>query len=656
MQWALPVVALLVLGADPKPDRAPRIYDIRFLTAPIPHFPAKAWPEAGRLVLRGSDQVYGEDPLDDWESRANTSAHRSFDFDDTSTPGKGLRPEALVEVVRRNIAEDSWENSQNIILATPNELSVVHTTAVHAQIEALLAELRERRALMIRVDVAVVPYAAVAPLREEESIRLPDGGFEEAVARAADAGTVVSLTAYNEQIVSAFSGKRRTALVDTEVNQTGVLPVASPVIDSIPLGVTVEALPRALLGAKVYSVALQVERLREVGALRTRGTFFADLQFQNKEEHSLKTTLILAPRQTVVAGFLRVGGGVDDFAVIVRIAPYAPRAVKDDSAAPAQAIERQDQQTLPEQEFTQRLYDVGFLVESDGNAPPHLPAELLVSMIQYQVEPESWRDERTTIELDAKRSALAITARAPTHKAVGVFLQERTNYATRLSIIEVWEIEGPIESVDAFVTADPEAQMALLTQHALDGPLQERAYAFVVAVVGKPARLGGYRSQSFLGDVAVASGGTGFSILEMPDPVVESTGDGVRIQARIDATPLDTLARLDLAYGRYETTIERSARLVTSGAIGPGRLPPTSLPKDNTVAQIGAAADTDTRSIWIPWEVDLPSQKKVGVTVKHAVAIDPPRVLQVSSAADGRARAVVSRTRYTRVKGEEDER
>src|SRR5688572_20291300 len=162
----------LLCAADPSGVvRALRVYDVRFLTRPVPQLPAGEWPRAGDLVLH-----------DGYE--AETSAPISFtseavgEEDHSVPPGAGIPTETLVALIRQNIAEDSWANDRNSIEARSGELHVVQTAEVHASIEGFLAGLRGRRARMITVDVAYVPSTALGGAEEPGGPSIGDDEME----------------------------------------------------------------------------------------------------------------------------------------------------------------------------------------------------------------------------------------------------------------------------------------------------------------------------------------------------------------------------------------------------------------------------------------------------------------------------------------------
>lgn len=91
-------------------DRVVRSQAIRFLTEPIPQFPSRRWRGAGGLRLgRREGEAPGE------------LSFLGLAADDELTPGAGIAPSAIVSLIRKNIAPDTWTHPGNTIRVESGE-------------------------------------------------------------------------------------------------------------------------------------------------------------------------------------------------------------------------------------------------------------------------------------------------------------------------------------------------------------------------------------------------------------------------------------------------------------------------------------------------------------------------------------------------------
>ncbi len=76
--------------------------------------------------------------------------------------GLSVDIDQLVELIRRNVAPESWSNSRNRIWNTERQIMVVQTPEVLSAIEAYVASLARDRGRMVRVDMLVVERSGAA--------------------------------------------------------------------------------------------------------------------------------------------------------------------------------------------------------------------------------------------------------------------------------------------------------------------------------------------------------------------------------------------------------------------------------------------------------------------------------------------------------------
>lgn len=624
MHWVL--VFSFVLAGDPAPgpERVTRSYNIRFLTRSVPQFPAEIWPEAGGLVLeRWADEDVGAIEFSDEEEEEEAG--------EMAPPGRGIPAATLVALVRQNIAEDSWANKRNSIEAAGGELVVTQSPDVHQAIVRFLESLRARRARMVTVDVAVVPASSLGEYVDLERPWFADAALEEVVERAGEKGHRLSVTAYNEQTVSGFTGRLSSRLVDSEVNQTGVVPVSNPVVLRLPLGLSVEALPLALAGTDWFRLDLKVTRLEPTGDACRRETFFGDLEFASLREESLETVLLVPQRRTALAGTFTAEatpGKKSEFAVLARVRPF-------------DLVDEKKERADSEETFHLRVYDIGFL----GAYPeehPLLEPDLLVDLISASVEPEAWRDERTSLSLEGDGRFLHITARAATHQSVRAFLKKLLRDRARVATLEIEEFEAPLD-VLLELRRQAGAGWELGADWRREGPgrkLRPVLRAAVAGALGTRMVAQGYESRDFVADIETVSGGTGFSVTEMADPVVVSAGTGFQLTASVASLHRPDHLAMDAKLDRCRTRFEKTAEVLAATEIGPAELPPRASreKKDDS-------PEPERQTVWLPFVLDLPDQRQLPCRASLALRPGRPAILKVEATGDGLGRLVVATVR-----------
>ncbi|MBI2921905.1 MAG: hypothetical protein HYY18_12535 [Planctomycetes bacterium] len=139
--WVFAVLIRSSLAGDGGADatestekRQMRMFDVSLLCADVQDFPGPSFD------LDFSDA--GSEP--------------TTTFVPPEDAGVGLDVEQVVEILKDNVARDSWSNSRNQISAMGNQVVVVQTPEVLAQIDEFLALAAPQRARMISVEAVVV--------------------------------------------------------------------------------------------------------------------------------------------------------------------------------------------------------------------------------------------------------------------------------------------------------------------------------------------------------------------------------------------------------------------------------------------------------------------------------------------------------------------
>ena len=561
---------------------------------------------------------------------AEPSEGEEDDFE--APPGIVISPEALGDLIVRNISEDSWANRRNSLKIDDERLLVVHTPEVQDRIAALLATMRARRAHMVAVEVAVVPSTVL----DDTDARQPwisKELFEKALTDAGSRGSSIALTAYNEQTTNGLSGHLRTTATHPEVNQTGVIPVINPVVVTLPIGISLEARPQRIAGTDWFRVDLRVARLEEAGEVLRRRTLFADIEFVPLLEQSIETMLLLEAGRAGVAGRFRErrpDGSEREFAVLARVRP-----VNVTTASAGRP---------PTETFHLRLYDLSFLLERFGRHGT-LSGAAWLTRVRADVDPEAWIDDRSSVSI-ADGPILRVVARTSTHRAVQAWVDERIRERARVASIEVSVYAGPVDAVTALLgTAEGTVYLDGDWRDSAPGNrLERRFHSLSVGAVDGRVRARGFEARSFIADVEGVSGGTGFAIIETPAGIVESAGDGFWLDASVAPRLDPDSVTLSLAWARCRTTFESSLAFYPNVQL----------------AHTAAAADeSDSQrvvAVRMPFVIDLPRQEREFCRATVPMRTGRSTIVRVEKRDGATASLIVARVDLTAAMGKGEER
>jgi hypothetical protein len=605
----LAVIAALAAGGlsapgPPDPEMISRTYDLRPLVERHEDLPAHTHAWTQMEVVFGSSFTF------------DRSGIRPCNCPEDAASGLDLKGiQYFIDLIGMGARGLGTAIPQQSLAADGGLLTLEHTAETHARVSAFREAFLAARGRPILVDVAIVPAEAVVDLQCGKP--LPAGAFDGAAARAADRGRSFSLRAMNGQTVSDFAGQRRLEVIDAEINQTGVIPVSNPVVGAAFLGSTVEVQPLWTGAAELVRLKLDVSQAAEAGPIERRETFFTDIDLAPYRKDLLRTTVLIPAGASVVAGVLEEDaddGKPRSFAVLARVRAGS-------AAVPLSPEARGDLGVL--------VRDIAFITESPAGEEPLLSSEALKELIGEQVDPAVRDDDRLALEVIGGRYFCAL-APPEVLAALGRWLEARAARRARQAILTLEEYEG-----------SPSDVLALRKAVTSGAPVPEAASKLrrtlkVVACAEAGSRIsaGGFVERNILADAEYVSGGTGFSILAIADPVMMAVRSGFEMEAVVTDAGKDVL-RLDLDSRHRRTDLEGQIPVVAPSSTGILGIPP------NGPYSTGAR---DPGPLWfgMPYRFDQPREISFGGRGSMSIPRSRPVVVRVERAPGAPARLLLA--------------
>ncbi len=112
------------------------IYDVNDITGDLPDFAA---PEINLVAVSGNDELSGVELIEADEPT-----------------GVGITEEQLTDLIKQNIAKNSWDLAERSIDTRSGTLIVRQTKSVHSQLQTLLSDLRKSTGLLVTIEVRYV--------------------------------------------------------------------------------------------------------------------------------------------------------------------------------------------------------------------------------------------------------------------------------------------------------------------------------------------------------------------------------------------------------------------------------------------------------------------------------------------------------------------
>lgn len=424
LRWSVSLLVLaatLLAGTAPVPaqevEREMRVSDVSSITLPIRNYPG---PEIG----------------------IQTSPSPALMMDSEMSEPE-FSGETLVEMIRRNVSEDSWENDRNSITYENGTLLVVQTPEVHERIGQFLATVRQARNRVISIDCTILTAdaSAVADLTKRGAApgqyALLDEAGTRALLDAATPGGKVSiakatrLTAFNGQRVHVADLRQVAFVQDYDVEIATGSAIADPVIGRCLEGVVADLWPRVDASGKTFSIEV---RLSGVSLVRPIATFEPNtpslglLQLPVVDAQETKTTVVVpAGRTAVVCGASFAGAGATGEQIAIAL--LRPSLVDlGVAAAPFATKEKRELRlinvsgiigSIPDFEGPDPQWEedggtaigAALVTFNESSYPQGLvvSAESLTEIIRRNIAPDSWDDEKNRIELIGRFLAIQHT-------------------------------------------------------------------------------------------------------------------------------------------------------------------------------------------------------------------------------------------------------
>ncbi len=642
-------------------QREVRRFDIGFLTEAIADFPLPGrdrfapgplltWPDeedegagpGGGSFAFGDEEGEG-DTYSQWGTRGESEEALDLGVGEAPvSPWTRIDPKALVAIIRRNIAEDSWANRRNAIDADASTLTVCQTPAILDRIDRFLRMLRAQRARMIAVEVAVVPIEALGQEARKGNPYLSAEEFDRIVSRAGPQARTFSLTAYDGQVVSAHAGERRSIVKGYDFVGTGVIPEPRALNEVMPLGLLADVRPRSIGSTGWVHLRLRVFNRAVAGEPQLRSHPHGDFECVTIAQDAIVTELMTRAGNAVLAGFLEgTAEGVRPLAAIARVRPFS---LSGEAGAGGGTAE----------EFSTRMYDIEFVLRRMGTSIDplsRLPAspEDVETLVKDTIEPASWRDARTSMDVSPTR--LLVCNRASVQKKVQDLIEGWIRESSALAMVDAWELTGAAPHVNRFLAlrkpggALPDTWLTQAREVGLTVETHIRLYG----LAGNYATLESTLSRTYVADYEAVSGGTNFVIVAFPVPIIRSAGSGLAVSCSVCPLP-GGLARLDMRAVQATTTFDKQVQFQSPWKLTAGRRvlqppPGKSDSDDKAGAGVATAVRADQKQVLVPVDIDLPEQTAWVFDRDSLIPWDVPTVIETRS--DG---AKPVRVRVARVK------
>ncbi len=551
---SLMLILTLILSSHLLADsvhREMRVYDVRYLCRPVasggPTLPAAPELRAGFGIVARVNAAAGPTIVDDDSEFATSSK---------------IDPDALCEIISSMIAEDSWSNSRNRLeMESSGNLLVVQTPDVLDQIDRFLGLLEARAGRRYVLEVALIPpealeKAAPGSLRPGAAPWREGNVLESALEAAGKRGTLLST------LLSVGISKRlgpsslSLRLADYDVNQTGVIPVVEPVVERCQEGTYLDALALPSPDGDRLRVDVRLGRAAIRADLPRRKLGYGDLDLVRKLQEEIGTSVLAREGKMMVLGlFSRPAAALEksekpesgaapvSFAALLRI--------KRAPGVKAATVKKDD---LP------RVMDIGLLLAglpdftlvtpsrrspaiqfggADEERTGFMTEELLLDTFRRGYSQGDSRSPDFVTFYRTGGSLFASGSPSQARKIRGTLSNFARRYA-RLVQVDLWQ--GVVDEKDL---KDVGTSGALLDPSWIEKIAKQPGLrARLVGLSGVSVSLASVNTREYVADLENVSGGTGYAIVEVGDPLVAQRGGGLCLGVACHLVPDTPWAQL----------------------------------------------------------------------------------------------------------------
>jgi len=155
---------------------------------------------------------------------------------------------------------------------------------------------------------------------------------------------------------------------------------------------------------------------------------------------------------------------------------------------------------------------------------------------------------------------LFVSATARIHKEVERLLGEELSRLSQMVAVDVSILTVPRAILAQIIGASEDG---LTLREGWDKGFEanqsvKRRRFSLCGVAGQVHAIFAGKTKSYVDDVQLVSGGTGFAIIQAEDPVISTWGDGLEIRAQADFQPGSTSARLKIEAGEVRNLEDRT--------------------------------------------------------------------------------------------------
>jgi hypothetical protein len=466
-------LVLLLTGPAPSADEEPqplalRIYDISALTM-------------GRPEWRREHEPVGIDDVGDED--------RPLFGSEGEEPQLPLgSAEELVELIRSEVAPQTWEELEGVDMATFGEgFLVAYTTpGVLTQIGVYLGTLERRIMQAVAVDIRILDMSVeqVAALRDGAPGHVLDAAKVAAVESTGTHGVDLGLLGHDGHPVTLYSGTQRAYLADYDVEVAEEAKISDPIVLVDNLGAVIQVRP-VLSGdggecvLRINGFLADPEEMRSVPA----GEQNRLIEVPATKLAQIDAELELPVDSWALVDVLPIPGTPRRWAILARVRSVA----SGDSRAPARGVDLIAPPRTTGGAIEARWFDVGALTRpirewrgrqlnlTPSNFTPPEPPELrepqpivyadaLRDLMQLLIAPDGWSREGLGIEIRMNRMQVRSTAPALDAVADGLTALRkglRVSIATEATLFALDEADARKMGLEAGAAFDPEVLATL---------------------------------------------------------------------------------------------------------------------------------------------------------------------------------------------------